>query len=48
MFWRIKFILDALQNAKVLQDEKFVCGVEVTKEWCTRGNEKTEVELFVL
>ena len=45
---RVKFILDALQKAKVMEDDKFVCRVEVTKKWCERGDEKTEVELFVL
>ena len=46
--WRVKFILDALQKAKVVEDDKFVCRVEVMKKWCDRADEKTEVELFVL
>ena len=35
-------------DEEVLKDDKFVCRVEVTKMWCARGDEVTEVELFVL
>ena len=44
----LKFILDALQPA-VLIDDKLVVEAKIVKMWCNSAEEeKTEVELYVL
>ena len=42
---RCKFVFDALQRAKIVDDDKFIIAVWVNKEWCDRGEEKTLIEL---
>ena len=44
----MKFVLDVLQRAKVLVDDKFVCKLLVEKHWCKPGEERTDVELILL
>ena len=44
----MKFVLDVLQRAKILDDDKYVCKLLVEKRWCKQGEERTEVELILL
>ena len=44
----MKFVLDVVQRAKILEDDKYVCHVLVEKYWCNAGEDRTEVELIVL
>ena len=45
---RIKFVLDVLQRAKILADDKHVCLVVAEKNWCLQGEERTQIELVLL
>ena len=46
--WRLKYVLDALERAEIIKDDKLVVRVDVSKFWCERGGEHTSIELFVL